>query len=95
VETLTPEMMRWRILRVLNASRSVPVAETMLLAVLYERQYHPTRDSVRSHLNFLRDAGLIDFERRAEVWHPSITQAGIAVVQGDQDCPPGLACTGR
>jgi repressor of nif and glnA expression len=95
METITPELMRWRILRALNASRSVPVEETLLLRVLYERQYHPTPESIRGHLNYLREQGLIEFERRAKVWCPSITEAGIAVVQGDRDCPVGLACPGR
>jgi len=48
MEKLPPERMRLRILRILEASRSQPVRDGLILQVLYERQLGVTLGSIRS-----------------------------------------------
>ncbi len=95
MEQLSPEKMRLRILKILDASRSIAVGEQLLLRVLFERQLHPTHRSLREHLEFLLDKRLITMERRATEWQPRISALGVAVLQGLESCPIGVEPPGR
>ncbi len=96
MEQLTPEKMRLRILKILDASRSIAVGEELLLRVLFERQLHPTHKSLREHLEFLLGEELITMERRGVAeWQPRISERGVAMLQGLESCPIGVEPPGR
>ena len=91
MERLPPEKMRLRILRILEAGRSQPVRDGLILQVLYERQLGVTLQSIRGHLDWLRSQNLITLERRGGDWQAQIAELGIAVITSAIEPPDGLA----
>lgn len=91
MEKLPPERMRLRILRILEASRSQPVRDGLILQVLYERQLGVTLGSIRSHLQWLLGQNLIVLERRRSDWHAQISERGVRVITSQESPPDGLA----
>jgi len=53
---------RWRILRVLDAGRPIPVSENIVWRVLHDIRLPMSVSTVRREIDYLRDLGLVDVE---------------------------------
>lgn len=92
IETAQREEMRWRTLKVLDAGRPIPTAETLILRVLQDVSLPVTPSSLRRELAYLRDRKLIMLiGETGPVWQAALTSLGIDVVEYTVDCLPGIA----
>lgn len=86
------EQMRWRILRVLDAGRPLPVSEVVILQVLQEAALPVTPSSLRRELAYLEERRLVKLGGRdSPVWSAELTRFGVDVVEYTIDCLPGIA----
>jgi hypothetical protein len=86
------EEARWRILRVVDAGRPVPVSEQIVWRVLGDIKLNLSLTQVRRELAYLRDLRLLKIEGEdAETWMARLTAAGVDVVEYNAKCPAGVA----
>jgi DNA-binding transcriptional ArsR family regulator len=86
------EEARWRILRVLDAGRPVPVSEAIVWRVVSEMNIQMSPNSIRRELTYLRDLGLIELlGENADNWFARLTAAGVDVVEYTAAAPAGIA----
>jgi|YelNatPaOPRAMG01_1025707.scaffolds.fasta_scaffold12696_9 hypothetical protein len=92
IEQKQREEARWRILRVVDAGRPIPVSEQIVWRVLSDIKLSFTLTQVRRELTYLRDLGLLELEGEdAETWFARLTASGVDVVEYNKDCPAGVA----
>jgi DNA-binding transcriptional ArsR family regulator len=86
------EEARWRILRVLDAGRPVPVSEAIVWRVVSEMNLQLSPNSIRRELSYLRDLGLVDLlNENGDTWFARLTAAGVDVVEYTTAAPAGIA----
>lgn len=86
------EEARWRILRVLDVGRPLPVAEGMIWRVLADIHLPITPEGVRRELAYLEDKGLIEIQGRDENnWMGELTGSGVDVVEYALPAPVGIS----
>jgi hypothetical protein len=86
------EEARWRILRVLDAGRPVPVSESIVWRVVSEMNIQMSPNAIRRELSYLRDLGLIELVGEAtENWFARLTAAGVDVVEYTAAAPVSIA----
>jgi DNA-binding transcriptional ArsR family regulator len=83
---------RWRILRVLDAGRPIPVSENIVWRVLHDIRLPMSVSTVRREIDYLRDLGLVDVEGEdTETWFAKLTAQGVDVVEYTIPAPAGVA----
>ena len=83
---------RWRILRVLDAGRPIPVSENIVWRVLHDIRLPMSVSTVRREIDYLRDLGLVDVEGEdTETWFAKLTAQGVDVVEYTIPAPAGIA----
>lgn len=86
------EEARWRILRVLDAGRPLPVSESIILRVLNDVRLPIGPAAVRRELDYLRALGLTEIEDGDEdTWFARLTAAGVNTVEYTVAAPTGIA----
>lgn len=86
------EEARWRIMRVLDAGRPMPVSEAIVWRVVSETHLRLSPNSVRRELTYLRDLGLVELEGEdSENWFGKLTAKGVDVVEYTVLAPAGIA----
>lgn len=86
------EEARWRILRVLDAGRPVPVSESIIWRVVSETNIQMSLNAIRRELTYLHDLGLLEIEGQdSEHWFAKLTAAGVDVVEYTVAAPAGVA----
>ncbi|SRR5579875_4011444 len=86
------EEARWRIMRVLDAGRPIPVSEAIVWRVLSETHLVLSPNGVRRELSYLRDLGLIEIEgEQTESWFGKLTARGVDVIEYTAPAPAGIA----
>jgi hypothetical protein len=86
------EEARWRILRVVDAGRPIPVTEQIILRVLIDIKLSFSLNQLRRELSYLRDLGLIEIEGEGgENWFAKLTAVGVDVVEYTAASPAGIA----
>ncbi|MBN9795677.1 hypothetical protein DMP17_44995 [Pseudonocardia sp. TMWB2A] len=86
------EQTRWRILKVLDAGRPLPVSELVISQALDDATLGLTPNTLRRELTYLSDRKLLTIHgRHAAVWSAELTHFGIDVVEYTVDCMPGIA----
>jgi DNA-binding transcriptional ArsR family regulator len=92
LEQKQPEDARWRILRVLDAGRPIPVSENIVWRVLHDIRLPMSVSTVRREIDYLRDLGLVDVEGEdTETWFAKLTAQGVDVVEYTVPAPAGVA----
>lgn len=92
IEQKQREEARWRILRVVDAGRPIPVSEQIVWRVLTDIKLSLTLTEVRRELSYLRDLGLLELEGEdAETWFAKLTASGVDVVEYNAARPAGVA----
>ena len=90
-EKLSMEEARWRILRVLDAGRPLPVSETLIFRAMYDVSLPITPREIRRELDYLESLGLVLIEERdCPEWVARLTADGIDVVEYSVDAPAGI-----
>jgi hypothetical protein len=88
----TRKIVRWRILRALEAGQPYPVTEDILLLALQDQQLSPTAREIRVALNYLEERELIHLEGRdTATWSAKLSRTGIDLVEYTIPCEPGIA----
>ncbi|MGH7917942.1 MAG: hypothetical protein ACREQE_10760, partial [Candidatus Binataceae bacterium] len=81
----------WRMLRVLDAGRPIPVSENIIWRVLNDIKLPLPMTSVRRELDYLRKLGLAEIEDEdGENWYAKLTARGVDVVEYTVAAPPGV-----
>lgn len=92
IEKAEREVMRWRILQVLNAGRPMPVSEMIVLRALHDSHQPVTASKVRIELDYLSDRKLVTITGlNSPVWSAELTRLGVDLVEYTVDCDPGIA----
>lgn len=93
LEKAQREQVRWRILKVLDAGRPLPVSEVMILQVMQDAALHVTPHELRRQLDYLagRKLAIIFGKGTSPVWSACLTRFGVDVVEYTIDCLPGIA----
>jgi len=96
LEKLRREEVRWRVLRVLDAGRPMPVSETLLLTALTDIKLELTPHELRREMDYLRDRGTIEIlGEDGSVWSANLTRLGVDLVEYTIPCEPGIARPAR
>lgn len=86
------EQARWRILRILDAGRPLPVSENTILLALNDAKLNLTTTELRRELDYLDDRQLVRlFDRDTVVWSAELSHYGVDVVEYTIPCLPGIA----
>lgn len=87
------EKTRWRILKVLDAGRPLPVSEDVIREVLQDTALPITPAALRRELTYLEDRRLVEISGRTTtpVWAAKLTRHGVDVVEYTVECLPGIA----
>src|ERR1700683_2283464 len=88
------EEARWRILRVIDAGRPIPVSEQILWRVLTDLKSGFSLNDVRREMQYRRDRNLITItieEEGTDIWFGALTWHGIDIVEYTKPCEPGIA----
>jgi hypothetical protein len=86
------EEARWRILRVVDAGRPIPVTEQIIWRVLTDIKLSFSLNQLRRELSYLRDLTLLELEGEGgENWFAKLTAVGVDVVEYTADSPAGVA----
>jgi hypothetical protein len=86
------EEARWRILRVVDAGRPIPVTEQIIWRVLTDIKLSFSLNQLRRELSYLRDLALIEIEGEGgENWFAKLTAVGVDVVEYTATSPAGIA----
>lgn len=92
LEKAQREQTRWRILKVLDAGRPLPVSEVVILQVLQDAALPITPSALRRELDYLEDRKLVILSGRdSPVWSGELTHYGVDVVEYTIECLPGIA----
>lgn len=92
IEKAQREQTRWRILKVLDAGRPLPVSEVVVLQVLQDAALPVTPHGLRRELDYLEDRKLIQVSGKASpVWSVELTHYGVDVVEYTIEVLPGIA----
>jgi hypothetical protein len=86
------EESRWRILRALDASRPIPLSETVLHRTLADIELPISPHALRRELAYLRDKQLVLLAHEdGPTWLATLTVAGVDVVEYSAPAPVGIA----
>lgn len=93
LERAQREEVRWRILRILDAGRPLPVSETIILRALSDAALRLTPSGIRKELDYLENRKLVEIHGRSAepVWSAELTSLGVDVVEYTLPCNPGIA----
>ena len=92
IEQKRREEARWRILRMIDAGRPVPLSEHIIWRILNEIKIPFTMNEVRRELQYLRDRNLITIEGEdTDTWYGKLTWHGIDLVEYTVAAEPGIA----
>jgi len=93
LEKAQREQTRWRILKVLDAGRPLPVSEVVILQVLQDTALPITVSMLRRELDYLEDRKLVILHGRTKspVWAAELTHFGVDIVEYTVDCFAGIA----
>lgn len=86
------EVMRWRILVVLDAGRPAPVFEDLILRALHDVDLPVTPHGLRRELDYLSDRKLVELRGKdSPTWRAQLTHYGVDLVEYTTDVLPGIA----
>jgi hypothetical protein len=92
LEKAQREQTRWRMLKILDAGRPLPVSETVILQILQDAALPITPSMLRRELDYLADRRLVLITgQNSPVWAAELTRHGVDVVEYTVDCQPGIA----
>lgn len=86
------EEIRWRILKVLDAGRPLPVPETLILTTLHDVSMPVSPHGLRRELDYLEDRKLVTIVgRNSPTWIAELAHYGVDIVEYTTECFPGIA----
>lgn len=93
LELARAKMARYRILKILDAGRPLPVGEGLIGEILIDADLQVTPIAIRRELQYLSDKGYIDLKNSqgAEFWEAKICPKGIDYLEDAQMQDPGIS----
>jgi hypothetical protein len=92
LERAQREQIRWRIMKVLDAGRPLPVSELVILQVLQDATLPISPNGLRRELDYLEDRKVAVLSgRNGPVWSAELTHHGVDIVEYTVDCFAGIA----
>lgn len=92
IEQKQREEARWRILRLVDAGRPVPVSEQVIWRVLGDINLSFSLNQLRRELSYLHDLTLIELSGEdSDTWFARLTAGGVDVVEYNAKAPAGVA----
>jgi hypothetical protein len=85
------EALRWRALNATYNGKPLRVADSLILRIVRDLGDKLSIEAIREALDYLEGKDLLVVRRRAVEWDARITDEGIDVVEGNMDCPAGVA----
>ena len=82
--------MRWYILSISDAGRTLGVSETTTLRALTDAKLSPTPSEIRDEATYLERAGFLEIDKADGVWNFTVTAKGIDIVNYDTECPKSI-----
>jgi len=90
-EILRRHEIRWRLLRMLDAGRPIPVTEGNLYLAFSDSELPLTVTELRRAVVYLEQKGLVVLnKRREDDWKLELTAKGVDVAEYSADAPPGI-----
>lgn len=89
-------MIRYRILKVLDAGRPYPVGEGLLVEVLGDLDLQATAHEIRRALQYLADKSFVEVAepRGMQHWEARLLPAGVDYLEDPHAVDPGIARPG-
>ncbi len=88
---IEPRLLRWLMVRAIEASRPTPISERMLYRVLNGSDCPISPREVRREMDFLALRGLISIDQSdPDFWEATTTADGALFAQGDGPEVPGI-----
>ena len=86
------EEARWRILKVLDAGRPLPVNEAITLRALQGTDLPMSPHGLRRELDYLEERKLLVITGKdSPMWSAELTRLGVDLVEYTVDCDAGIA----
>lgn len=90
-DRISREEVRWRLLRVLDAGRPLPVGETLVFRAMHDVSLPLTPRELRRELDYLEGLELVVIEEKdAPEWLSRLTARGVDVVEYSVAAPVGI-----
>lgn len=93
LEQARRRMVRYRILKILDAGRPHPVGEGLISEVLVDADLSVSPNSIRKALQYLADKGYVHLSepRGASHWEARLLPKGVDYIEDDASEDPGIA----
>lgn len=92
LEQARRRMVRYRILRILEAGRPLPVGEGLISQCLDDQDLQPTLQGIRRALQYLADKGYCELDTESEThWQARLLPPGVDFLEDPRAADPGIA----
>jgi len=87
------KMIRYRILRILDVGRPLPVGEGLIQEVLVDADLEATQTDVRKAMQYLADKRFVEINkpRGMPYWEGRLLPAGVDYIENPEHDEPGIA----
>jgi len=84
-------MVRYRILKILDTSRPLPVGESLINEILIDADLGATSQDIRKALQYLCDKGFVDIKEMPGRWESRLLPAGVDYLENSDVVEAGIA----
>lgn len=91
LEAARARMTRYRILRILDVGRPMPVGEGLIAQILVDADLQVTQVGIRRALQYLADKQYVELSRAPEYWDERLLPAGVDYLENQHIVDPGIA----
>jgi len=91
LEQARTKMIRYRILKVLDAGRPYPVGEGLLFEILSDADLRATQHEIRRALQYLCDKKFLDIKEAGSHWEARLLPAGVDFIENPRAESRGIA----
>jgi repressor of nif and glnA expression len=93
LEAARAKMARYRILKILDAGRPLPVGEGLIAQILVDADLQVTQMGIRRALQYLTDKGYVELAKPngAEYWEARLMPKGVDYLEDAHIVDPGIA----
>lgn len=95
LENARRKMVRYRILKILDAGRPLPVGEGLIGSILIDADLDATESDVRKALQYLEDKGFVEIEMPKRGinshWSARLLPTGVDYIENAHIDEPGIA----
>jgi len=90
LEQARVKMIRYRILKTLDAGRPYPVGDGLLVEVLVDADLNVTQHEIRKALQYLNDKSFVKLDDKGTHWEARLLPAGVDYVENPSVVDMGI-----